>query len=203
MQQGANLNEEEATEVSFAAGRILSMLRKCSAISDKKNDEAAKHVDQGLKLVAIIDSVMPHHKVKTEIQAGNLAYNDEDEIVPNYVTVFEELERRDIVSPVVQAKREAQQRSGQPAHGVEKSAKGAHLPLAVTHADIEYTALKLDVALAKRALNAAKKSLADRKPEQADNALLALQSEGVLFEYEEIDLPLAEAADNLKLRKVK
>ena len=142
---------------------------------------------------------MPHHKVKTEIKSGTLAYNDEDEVVPNYVTVFEELERRDIVSPVVQAKREAQQKPAQAASGADHSAKAATVPMAVTHADIDYTALKLDIALAKRDLNAAKTELTDGKPEQADIALLALQSQGVLFEYEEIDLPLAEAADNLKL----
>lgn len=44
--------------------------------------------------------------------------------------------------------------------------------------------------------------LQDGKAADADKALLAVQSGAVLLEYEEIDLPLEEAADNLKLAEI-
>ena len=78
----------------------------------EKTDEASKHIDLGLKLIAIIDSLLPHYKVSTEIKSGALTYVDEDDVVPNYVTVFEELERRDIISPIVQAKRTCRRNIG-------------------------------------------------------------------------------------------
>ena len=202
VQPAAALTDKEASEVSLAAGRILKHISQArNAIRDKKKEEAAVHVAQGLKLVTMIDSVLPHSKVKTEIKSGDLVYTDEDDLAARYVTLFDELERRDIISPVVQAKKEAEHKHQQK-HGKEAAATQAPAALAVTHADIIYSTAKLDIALARHMLNRAKRDLDDGKTEQADESLLAFQSEGVLFEYVEIDLPLEEAADNLKLAEI-
>ncbi len=201
-QPAAALTDKEAGEVSLAAGRILKHISQArSAIREKKKDAAATHVAQGLKLIALIDSVLPHSKVKTEIKSGDLVYTDEDDVTPRYVTLFDELERRDIISPIVQAKKEAEHKHRQN-HGKEAAEKEAPGALAVTHADIVYSTAKLDIDLARQMLNRAKRDLDDGKTEPADEALLALQSEGVLFVYAEIDLPLEEAADNLKLAEI-
>lgn len=199
----AALTDKEAAEISFAAGRILKHVAQArDAIHDGKRDEAAAHVDQGLKLVAIIGNVLPHYTVKTKISSGDLTYADEDEVTPRYVTLFDELERRDIISPVVQAKHEARRRQHQPGRHSDSAAKQEPAHLAVTHVDVTYSATKLDLELARRMLAAAGRSLAGEKVAEADEALLSIQDEGVLFEREEIDLPLEEAADNLKLAEV-
>lgn len=197
VQPTGSLTDKEEKEVSFSAGRILKHVSQARhAIREKKKDEAATHVAQGLKLVAIIDSVLPHSKVQAEIKSGDLVYTDEDDVTPRYVTLFDELERRDIISPIVQAKKEAEHKQSQ---GRESAAKESPGAVAVSHADIAYSTVKLDLELARHALHRAKRDLEGGKSEAADEALLALQSQGVLFAYEEIDLPLEEVADNLKL----
>ena len=84
-----------------------------------------------------------------------------------------------------------------------KSADGkapaADGPLYVSQADINYTSLKLDVDAARRLLREANQALDGKKPRDADLALNHLQTTAVLLEYDELDLPLAQAADNLKL----
>jgi len=200
VQPAAPLTDKEAGEVSFAAGRILKHISQARhAIREKKKDEAAAHVAQGLKLVAIIDGVLPHSKVKAEIKSGDLVYTDEDDVAPRYVMLFDELERRDIISPIVQAKKEAERKQD---HGKAAAAKEAPGALAVSHVDIVYSTAKFDIDLARHMLNRAKRDLDGGKTEPADEALLALQSEGVLFAYEEVDLPLEEVADNLKLAEI-
>lgn len=195
----ATLTDEEATQVSFAAGRVLKHISQSrDSIHEKKEVDASRHVEQGLKLLAIMDSVLPHYKVKTEIKAGEHAYLDEDDVSPRYVTLFDELERRDIISPIAQAKKESQL---QPAKG-QHAGNGSNqppIPVAVSHVDLNYSTVKLDIALAKQMLERAKLDLQAGKANEADAALLVVQSRGVLFEYEEVDLPLEEAADNLKL----
>jgi len=202
VQPAPALTDKEAEEVSFAAGRILKHVSQArSALREKKKDVAGVHVAQGLKLIAVIESVLPHSKVKTEIKSGELVYTDEDDVTARYVTLFDELERRDIISPVVQAKKEAEQKH-RPNHGKAAEANAVPEALAVTHADIAYSTVKLDIEFAKHMLHRAKRELDGGKTEPADEALLAVQSEGVLFEFVEIDLPLEEAADNLKLAEI-
>jgi hypothetical protein len=202
VQPVAALTEKESREISFAAGRILRHISQArNAIREKNKDEAAAHVAQGLKLIAIIDSVLPHSQVKTEIKSGDLVYTDEDDVTSRYVTLFDELERRDIISPIVQAKKETEHKQQQK-HGKEAEAKKAPAALAVSHADITYSTAKLDIELARHMLNRAKRDLDGGKTEPADEALLTLQSEGVLFAYAEVDLPLEEVADNLKLAEI-
>ena len=62
--------------------------------------------------------------------------------------------------------------------------------------------MKLNVALAADALALAKEELDSDKTDAADAALAVLQSEGVIFEFDEVELPLLEAADNLKLAEL-
>lgn len=188
----------ESREVSFAAGRILKHVAQArEAIQTKKTDDARHHVDQGLKLIDIINTVVPHYTVKTEIKAGELVYEDDDDVAPQWVTVFDELEHRDVITPVSTAKNEAEQKKTTDSAPKGNGVKNAGL--VVAHADVEYSALKLNVHLADRLLHSAKKALTENETEPADLALLTIQASGVVLEYDEIDLPLEEAADNLKI----
>ena len=49
----------------------------------------------------IIDCVLPHFKVKTQISSGDISYADEDDVTPRFVTLFEEIDRHDVISPVI------------------------------------------------------------------------------------------------------
>lgn len=195
----ATLTKKEASELSFAAGRILKHVAQARhALEGQKKDAAANHIDQGLKLLTIIDNLLPHTRVKTEIKSGDLVYQDEDDVTPRYLTVFDELERRDIISPIVQAKKETEQQP-QPRQKRKARANGAASALGITHADVVYSTVKLDIQLAQSMLKRAKRELNDGNNDAADEALMTLQSQGVLFTVDELDLPLEEVGDNLKL----
>ncbi|MDB5385517.1 MAG: YfdX protein [Planctomycetaceae bacterium] len=192
------LTEHEANEVSFAAGRILKHVSQArTALQHKKLDKAELHVDQGLKLVSIIDGLLPRQLVKTEIKSGDHVYLDEDQLVSQYATIYSELDQVDVVSPVVQAKKDhAHQHQGQDSKNTSAGSAAAYV---VSHEELQYSAIKIDLTLAAHKLTEAKRDLQDSKPQLADDALQTIQTRGVIFEFEEIDLPLKEAADNLKL----
>ena len=62
--------------------------------------------------------------------------------------------------------------------------------------------MKRNVVLAGDALELAKSELNKDKNDNADSALSLIQTAGVTFEFDEVELPLIEAADNLKLASV-
>jgi len=193
------LTPAESREVSFAAGRILKHVAQARrAIALKQHDQAETDVDQALKLAGIIESVIPKYKLKTKIKSGKLTYTDEEFITPEYITLFDELVRQDIIAPVLQAKNEGKQKSG-------KKSKSGNVPLEVREADLDYTTVKLDFNLTRQALDVAKSELAKKdhsEHEKADAALQTLQTSGVIFEYVEVDLPLEQADDNLRLAEI-
>lgn len=198
VKQISALSDHDAHEISFAAGRILKHVAQArSELHHKKVDGAKTHVDQGLKLITIIEGLLPRQVVRTEIKSGDHVYLDEDQVVPEYATIFSELEQIDIVSPVVQAKREHTRKRGP--HAEHAPAAQSEPAYVVSHEELIYSAIKLNLTLCARKLNEAKQGLQDGKAQLADEALLAIQTNGVLFVLEEVDLPLREAADNLKL----
>ena len=203
----AHLSDSESREVSFATSRILKHIAQArEAIAEHHLEGAVKHVEQGLKLMKIIDSVLPHFKVKTQITSGELSYTDEDDVTPRFVTLFEEVDRRDVISPVIKAKKEAAQKDSTAPEvkppQANASAAQPVVPMVVSHADVTYTSARLDVELTRKMLTAARKELSENKLDLADRALHTLQAGGVLFEFDEIDLPLKQAADNLRLAEI-
>ena len=65
-----------------------------------------------------------------------------------------------------------------------------------------HTTMKLDVVLAKHLLQVAKITIKEGKTAAADAALLDLQTRGVTFSFTEVELPLVEATDDLKLAQL-
>lgn len=182
----AKLTNEEFRAVSIAAGRVLKHTAQAmEALVDEKKDEALKHIDKGLTLLRIIENAVPHRKIEAEIKSGDITYKDEDEVSQRLVPVFDELDDIEIINPVVQAKK-------------EKKASVTDT-LVVTLAGIDYTAMKLDTSLARRLLERAKKNINKGKLGDSISDLRTIQVNGVIFEFDEVDLPLERAADNLKL----
>ena len=127
----ATLTDKEALAVSFAAGRVLQHVENARlAILDKKTDKALKQVEQGLKLIGIIESTVPKLKVTTDITSGNMSYHNEDEVAQRYVSMFNESYVEDILTPVVQAKKEGkgkQLKSKKKAKTRERHPRNRHL----------------------------------------------------------------------------
>lgn len=186
----SKLTPEESQAVSVAAGRILKHVDEARVALEEFNKKAAlEDIEKGLTLVQIIEHAVPPIKVKADIQSGDISYHHEEEVHQAIIPIFQELDQVDVVGPAVRAKQEKGQTSGEKGTG----------PSAVTYAGTEFTSLDLDLALAKRNLGRAKKAVMDNKLDQADSALLDIQTRGVLFGLVEDYLPLREAADNLKV----
>ncbi|MEC4675529.1 MAG: hypothetical protein VST72_01215 [Nitrospirota bacterium] len=182
----AELTDEESQAISIAAGRVLKHTAQAmEALGEEKKDDALKHIDKGLTLLRIIKNAAPHYKVDVEIRSGDITYKDEDEVSQKLVPVFDELDDIEIINPVIQEKK-----------GRKSSATDAPV---VTFAGIDYTTMNLNTYVAANMLRRAKKNINDDKTGDAISDLRTIQVDGVVFEFDEVDLPLERAADNLKL----
>ena len=198
----AKLTDEESRSISIAAGRVLKHAAQAmEALVDEKKDEALKHIDKGLTLLRIIENAVPRYKVKAEIKSGDITYKDEDEVSQRLVTIFDELEDFDIITPAIQAKKAKKYADRTGKSKKEKKAAVSDAPV-VAYAGIEYTAMKLDTSLAKRLFERAKKNINNDKVGDSISDLRTIQVNGVIFEFDEVDLPLERAADNLKLAEL-
>ena len=104
---------------------------------------------------------------------------------------------------MLKARNEGKQKTAK--KGKTGKAKAGGASLAVVEADLDYTTVMLDFNLTRQALDVAKSELAKEdhaEHQKADAALHALQTSGVIFEFVELDLPLEQAADNLKLAEI-
>lgn len=193
--------EQEMHELSLAASRVLKHVTQArNALHHKKLDDAKIQIQQALKLVAMINSLQPRYAVKTEIKAGDHIYRDEEEVVPQYVVLFTDLEYFDVISPVVDAKR---QRHAQPHGNADKhenvDSAGAW---AIVQEDVRFTTARMNVAFTDQRLHAALKALESGKPQNADEALADLQANAVILELVEADVPLKEAVDYLRIAEL-
>ncbi len=195
----AILTTEEYQAVTLSAGRILHHVEAArQSIADENKKEVARHVDQALKLVEIIEAAVPKHKVTTNIKSGNISYRDEEDAALRYVDIYDEQHIEDIVTPLMQARKE---RGDFHKPVIEEDGTEVNGP-AVELSISQHTSMKLDIIMARRMLEMAKRNLKEERIEDADDNLLMIQDNGILFISFIVDLPLVEAADNLKLAQI-
>lgn len=207
----------ERRNVSIAAGRILKHVHQARvAVAAKDAKTALEQVAKGLTLVDIIEKVRPTYEVAAKITAGDLVYEDKDEVQALVIPLYEELDDVIVIHPVAQEQKSAaaaadktgSKPSGKKAGtetGKTTAKKGDEKtePAFVGDAELEYTSVKLNIALAKAGLKAARKTLEgdkDVKFDLADTALAAVQR-SVIFEFVEVDEPLQRARTNLGIAK--
>ena len=182
------LTSDEWRAMSLAGNRILKHTDQAlTALADKKNDEATTNIDQGLKLVEIIDAALPASTVTTDIKSGALSYTDSDSVKPTFVPIYREYDTVDVLSPVT----------------AQKQAKAGAAPVIavpdVSYAGFDYTGVKLDLRLARQDLQTAEDLIKKDDTKAATAALQDILATGVIFEYSSMDQPLARAMDNLRL----
>lgn len=203
----AKLTDEESQSVAFAAGRVLHHVDAArQALADNMKENTLRHIDQGLKLVQIIENAVPKHKVTTDIKSGDLSYHDEEDVSQRYVAIYDEQHVEDIITPVVQAKKEIGDSQNPEVMkaadaGKNKKVSSENVPL-VDFSMYQHTSMKLDVVLTRRMLEAAKVDLNDGKNDYADDDLLVVQTDGISVSTCSVELPLVEAADNLVLAQI-
>lgn len=189
-QPTSKLTAEESQAMSVAAGRILKHVGEARvALEEEKGETALEHIEKGLTLVQIIEHAVPPIKVKADIQSGEFSYHHEEEAHQALIPIYHELDLVDVVRPVARVKKDKSQ--GSDDQRTESSA--------FAYTSLEFTSFDLDLPFTKRHLGQAKKALKDKKLDVAGSALLAIQTDGVLFALVEDYLPLRTAANNLKL----
>jgi hypothetical protein len=181
------LNPREAKALSLAATKVLhetDSARLALQGEMPRPDEALKDIEQGLTLVQIIENTAPWSKVKTEIKAGELAYQDDGEHELLYVPISDTILTVDELIPA---------KSG------TSEADTPQEPPLIERSELGYVALFLDVSLVKEKLETAAKQLREANIEGAGATLLSVPTDGVIYKMAEVDLPLEQAAANLKL----
>ncbi len=195
----AILTDEEFQAVALSSGRILKHVESArQAIADGKKDDAAAHVNQGLKLIRIIENSVPKHRVTTEIKSGNISYRHEEDVALRYVDIYDEQHIEDIITPLIQARKKNDDSKNFAIEERESELTTPSENIAIS----EHTSMKLDIIIAQRMLEAAKKDLKAGKVEDADDDLFTLQDDAITFVSYMVELPLVEAADNLKLAQL-
>jgi hypothetical protein len=182
------LTAEEWRSLSLSASRILKHTDQAlTALADKNNEGALTNIGQGLKLVEIINSVLPASKVTTNIKNGALEYKDADDVKPGFVPIYREYDSIDVLSPVTEVKQ------------FYASTRQPGTVPDVAYAALDYTSVKLDVRLAKRDLESAQELVKKDDVKAATAALRGILTTGVVFEFSSTDQPLVRAMDNLRL----
>lgn len=174
------LNDKEKRALSYSAVRILKHVHQARVDVRYKDDkDALRHTEKALKLVKIIQRALPVYNVATTISSGDLTYQDKEDVKQSLIPIYVELdEASSLLLPVRRAKLEA----------VESNAAGS--------TSLQYTSVMLDVNETKYQLDRAIELFKKNDPEGANKALRAIQ-EGVIFEYDEVDVPLLKARWNL------
>jgi len=181
------LNPREAKALSLAATKVLheaSRARRALQGEAPKPEEALRRLEQGLTLIHIIENTVPWNKVKTEIKAGELVYRNDETDNQAFIPISDSLLALDALVPETDGK-----------------AVGGTLPKppVIERSELGYVALFLDVSLAKEKLETAARQVRADNIQGASESLLAVQTDGVIFELAEVELPLEDAAANLKL----
>ena len=195
------MTDSERQTVSLAGAHILKQVADArTAIADDNKDAAVEHIKQGIKLGQIIDRAQSAVAVKTTIQSGDLVYSDEDEVAPHYVTVYDELDQFDVLVPL-QEQHAAATKKHEQKSGTDKAISDDSEPPAITFDGLNYTTVRLNVPFAEDHLIAAEASLRDGDFDGADDALAAIQSDGLVYVFDVVDFPLERAADELELAR--
>lgn len=192
-----SLNAREAKALSLAATKVLheaNRARRALEGEVPRSDDAIRGIERGLTLVHIIENTVPWTKVKTEIKAGDLSYRDDEADGRMFVPISDSLLAFDTLIP------EYRSRASDDSPAVAASDGDPPTePTLVERSELGYVALILDVSLAREKLETAATQLRADDTDGAIKALLAVETESVIFELTEVDLPLEEAAANLKL----
>lgn len=177
----AKLSNKEKRALSQAAGRLLKHVHQARLSIKRKDDaQAVAHVEKALKLAQIIENAAPNYEINATIKSGNISYQENEQVKQLLIPVYAELDEvTSSLAPVRKAKKEA-------------ATSQSETPSPAGEMDLQYTSVVLDVGEAKYTLENALSALQKNDSDRADKALASIQ-EDVIFEYDELDLPLVKA----------
>ncbi len=183
-----NITQEDRRQVSLLAAQIFQHIDEArQAIEANDTKQARKEVGKGNEALKAIRAMLPRTTVHTRTTApdGKVIYEDEREVQDERVPLFEGMLHARTLAPIQEARRDANRIVG----------------VQVVDAETISTEATADLGFVATQLERAAKALDDQKTADAAKALLAAQTRGVTFRYNQEDTPLAEARDAIWLAK--
>lgn len=185
------LSEENRRQVAVLTAQIFQHIAQAQrALDADRATDARTEVDKGRLAIKAVRALLPTTTVHTKTSApdGTVIYEDNRDVQPGRVPLFEGMLSTKTLAPIIAAKHDAQ--DALEVKGVRLL--GAETITTEAFADLEY----VEGQLAR-----VSKALDDNKTEAALKALALSQVRGVEFKFHKEDTPLAAARDALWLAK--
>lgn len=182
------LGEEDRRQASLLAAQVFQHIDAARRAIEADDAKLARcEVDKGRDALKAIRALLPRTAVHTRTKApdGRVIYEDEREVQPERVPLFEGMLHAETLAPILEARRDA----------VE--VKGVRL----LESEAITTEALADLGVVEAQLRKAAAAIEGSKPADADRALAEAQVRGVDFRYSKEDTPLAEARDALWLAR--
>jgi hypothetical protein len=196
----SSLSREVRRKVGLAAGQLLIHVNKAREQLARDNvSTAQQQVDKALLLSRIIESNAPVFSVSTKITSGDLEYDDESTVSVPLVPVYSELTQVVVLGPIV-ASRHVEDVSDTQRKGKDHEVQAGTLPLVRDLSVLGSTAY-LDLPQTQVHLREALEQLKDNNSQRAQALLIAIQ-QGVVLSYNQTDMPVIQARDNLAIARV-
>ncbi len=196
----SSLSREVRRKVGLAAGQLLMHVNKAREQLARDNVSAAQEqVDKALVLSRIIEQNNPVFSVSTKITSGDLEYDDESTVSVPLVPVYSELTQAVVLGPIV-ASRHMEDVSDTQRKGKDYEVRARTSSL-VRDVTVLGSTAYLHLPQTKANLQEVLEQLKHNNSQRAQALLMAVQ-QGVVLSYNEMDIPIIQARDNLAIARV-
>lgn len=182
--------------IASAGTKVLRHISKARADLKKKDGDAAKaQLDKAETLLKIIEVSMPVNKVNDRIWVSkkNLEYNDSEEVMPDQIPLYSELDEQVDFKPVELTKQNIDKHREQLKHSDEQHATK---DLETEDAALVYTEVDLPLSITRQRVTSAQADIAKGNLIQADKTLKSAE-DSVSYTTVDVNEPLTVAKSSL------
>jgi hypothetical protein len=186
--KGKKLTEDDARQASLLAAQVFQHIGEARDALDADDTKTAlKEVNKARDAIKAIKAMLPKTFVHTRTVApdGKAVYEDEREVQPTRIPLYEAILHAQTLAPILAARRRAKELAG----------------LAVVDAETVATEVIADLDPIEGQLSRAAKALESDKPEVASKALAMALVRGLDVRFNKEDSDLAAARDAIWLAK--
>ncbi|MDB5351476.1 MAG: YfdX protein [Planctomycetota bacterium] len=186
--KGHSLSEDDVRQASLLAAQVFQHIGEARLGLDADDTKAAlKEVNKAREAIRAIRAMLPRTVVRTRTLTpdGKAIYEDEREVLPTRIPIYEAILHAQTLAPILAARRNAQQIAG----------------VSVVESESIATEVIADLDPIEAQLTKAAKALQDNKPEVASKALAMALVRGLDVRFNKEDSELASARDEISLAR--
>ena len=180
--KGHKLSEEDVRQLSLLTAQVFQHIIEAGEELDADDTKAAqKEVDKAREAIKAIRAMLPTTTVRTRTLApdGKVIYEDEREVQPSRIPLYEAILHAQTLAPILAARRNAKEFAG----------------LTVVEAETVATEVIANLDPIEGQLSRAARALGKDKAEEAGKALAMALVRGLDVRYNKEDSELASARD--------